>query len=820
MPFPAVVDLNDIAAGDGGFKIQGEEEDDIAGWSISAAGDVNGDELDDLIVGAPYADDCVGAAHIVFGVEGEVLPPLPPSPFAFPAVVHLTDISLGHGGFKIERESGNNVAQDYSVSAAGDINGDGIDDVILGAPFNGSGRDYSGAAYVVFGRVSGFTSPLSLASIATGSGGFKIQGERENDRAGYSVSAAGDVNGDGIGDLIIGAHLARGAERVAGAAYVVFGRTDDFDTLVDLDDIAAGTGGFKILGEERGDRAGVDVSSAGDVNADGIDDLVLAASPRFTSAAYVVFGSAEDVANPIDLADIAAGRGGFKIQSETVLGGSFGLTVSAAGDINNDGIDDLILGDENAGRPDNDYLQGAAYVVFGRAAGFGSPVDLDAIAAGTGGFKILGENEFDLAGRSVSAAGDVDGDGIDDLIVGSPRNDRGGNDAGAAYVVFGRGDGFPAAIDLTSIAAGVGGFKIHGENPGDFAGTSVSAAGDVNGDGFDDVIVGAPQPLYATDAFTGAAGAAYVVFGQPDGLVGPVDLDEIAAGIGGFKIEGENRAGYTGFSVSAAGDLNGDGIDDLAVGSETGAAYVIFGRLDNRVVFADGDGDAVLRGGGNHDTLYGNGGNDRLFGLSGNDSLGGGEGQDSLIGDKDNDRLFGGNDADRLYGGAGNDAMLAGRDHDRMNGGSGGDRLFGQTGDDLISGAAGDDTVYGGAGNDKLHGSNGDDTLTGGAGIDVLAGGAGADAFVYTSLADRGDRIVGFEPGPDGDAIDLSRLLRGFTANADAAGFVNLGEQNSHTYIQVDPDGGGDRFVDLVILEFVTGLSLEQLAADGNLVLG
>ena len=143
-------------------------------------------------------------------------------------------------------------------------------------------------------------------------------------------------------------------------------------------------------------------------------------------------------------------------------------------------------------------------------AGIPFPNTIDLAALGANGFKIRGENPGDWAGSSVSVAGDVNGDGIADLIVGADLNDGGGNAAGAAYVVFGSDQGFPALVDLAAVAQGQGGFKIQGENAGDRAGRSVSAAGDVNGDGIADLIVSAN----GNDSGGTDAGAAYVVFGS------------------------------------------------------------------------------------------------------------------------------------------------------------------------------------------------------------------------------------------------------------------------------------------------------------------
>ncbi|MBL8582792.1 MAG: FG-GAP repeat protein, partial [Rhizobiaceae bacterium] len=425
IPAPQSIDLDDIAGGSGGFKIIGENAGDYAGHRVSSAGDVNGDGLGDLIVGA-YANgaggDDAGAAYLVFGAATS------------PASIDLDDIAAGIGGFRIIGEYPYDYAG-YSVSSVGDINGDGFDDLVVGAYANDAGSYDAGAAYVVFGAA---TSPASvnLDDIAAGNGGFKIIGENAGDYAGWSVSSAGDVNGDGFGDLIVGAQLSPTGGLNAGAAYLVFGAATS-PASIDLDDIAAGIGGFRIIGEYPYDYAGYSVSSAGDVNGDGFDDLIVGAygndgGGTGAGAAYVVFGAATSPAS-VNLDDIAAGNGGFKIIGETINNFA-GWSVSSAGDVNGDGFDDLIVG--AYGNDAGGSYAGAAYLIFGTQT---SPVsiDLNDIAAGNGGFKITGENAEDYAGQSVSSAGDVNGDGFDDLIVGAFANDAGGNDAGAAYTIYG-----------------------------------------------------------------------------------------------------------------------------------------------------------------------------------------------------------------------------------------------------------------------------------------------------------------------------------------------------------------------------------------------
>ncbi|CAO4135185.1 VCBS domain-containing protein [Methylorubrum extorquens] len=218
-----------------------------------------------------------------------------------------------------------------------------------------------------------------------------------------------------------------------------------------------------------------------------------------------------------------------------------------------------------------------------------APIELSDVAAGKGGFKIKGEATQDLAGLSVSGAGDVNGDGVTDFLVGARYNDSNGlGDNGAAYVVFGQKDlASTGGINLTDVAAGKGGFRIKGEASNDSAGISVSGAGDVNGDGVADLIVGAYNNGSNGQTYNGAA---YVVFGQK-GLAstGGIDLADVAAGKGGFKIKGEATGDSTGYVVSEAGDVNGDGVADILVGapyadsngqSNNGAAYVVLGQHD------------------------------------------------------------------------------------------------------------------------------------------------------------------------------------------------------------------------------------------------
>jgi len=473
---PDGLELGDVEQRLGnGFALRGASEFDQMGTSVARAGDINGDGIDDLLLGAPGANAGRSNVYVVFGkpdrLDIQLASADSEQPSGFAILATLSTDLVG-----------------TAVASAGDVNGDGLDDVIIGATGAGAGR---GSAYVVLGKPDQLN--VALASLeSSGAGGYALHGASELDDAGFSVSGAGDVNGDGLGDLIVGAP---GASRSAGSAYVVWGNKDGAGIeLASLD--AGATSGFVIRGALPGDQAGFSVSGAGDVNGDGLGDLVVGARGRNGSvgAAYVVWGRRDSLG--VDLASLESeAGGGFAIHG--VAEEQFaGATVAGVGDVNGDGLDDVIVG-----APGASASIGAAYVVFGKQDGRAAALARSGAAA-TGGFAIRGEAEYDHAGHSVAGAGDVNGDGLDDVIVG-----HFGESVSQAYLVFGQRES--PDLELARLAGDPArGLVIRARPapPDDQTGVVVAGAGDVNADGLDDLIIGDLGVETAT-------GEAYVLFG-------------------------------------------------------------------------------------------------------------------------------------------------------------------------------------------------------------------------------------------------------------------------------------------------------------------
>ena len=614
-----------------------------------------------------------------------------------------------------------------SVSNVGDVDGDGREDAAVGA----------GDEYGEDGEVR-----VILAGDAPGVRGFRIVGAETDENFEAPVSA-GDLNGDGLGDIAVS---------LGSNAAVVFGRRTPRD--VDLDrpeqrDLLIRDAGYLPL------------ASLGDVNGDGVDDLLAGGEggddERFDgerrspvrSRAAIVFG-APGIGGEIDPRKL-----GDRGQLLLAPRGEQAVFGAGAGDVDGDGLGDLVLGSPLNGSVDEDgawkALRGVAYVVYGRR----SPgvIDLANSAAGATRMSIKG---IGYLGLSVAGPGDMNGDGLADVAVGAPLLSGLAPGAGGAFVVFGD-RGRPATVDLDAL--GAAGITLRGTQRRGSAGFGLTPAGDIDGDGRRDLLVGEPAFADLAEIDDPGAGAAHVVFG---GEAGTVDL-----GGGGDRTLALRGARSDAVGVSQAGDvdLDGDGRRELLL-ARPGACLV--GRLDEGDVLAvellgPAPTPAAGVGGAGGDRLAGGPVGDSLSGLGGADDLRGRDGHDCVEGGEDADRVRGGLSGDVLFGGLGADALFGDSGCDRIFGGEGDDVIvagpeqvplaaalrapIGARDRDTVDAGAGDDQVTGGSDRDDLDGADGDDRLSSGSASDEIEGGAGRDRI------DGGSGSDGLDAGPGDDVI-------------------------------------------------------------------
>jgi hypothetical protein len=363
----------------------------MAGSSVAGAGDVNGDGLADLVVGAPFAGNrrraFSGSVYVVFGKRS-----------AGPVDLGR----LGSRGFRIDGPR-RDAAAGYAVAGPGDVDGDGRSDVLVSA-----GIVQRAAVYVVRGKAG--SAPVDLKRL--GRRGFVIRGGRGLLDSGAAVSGAGDFNGDGVADIAVGAPQSGTPTRDgAGFAFVVFGGADRGTVALD----ALGTRGVRITGEHEFANLGEALAPLGDVNGDGRGDLLVGASQvstldrSYAGAAYVVFGRQVgdvDLLRPADAAYRILGPPAGDGQARA------GVSVAAVPDVNGDGRTDMLIGAPGAGRgcsPD----EGAAYVVFSPPG----PTAIDLGALGAAGYAISGGRPDAGAGAGVASAGDWNRDGRGDAFV-------------------------------------------------------------------------------------------------------------------------------------------------------------------------------------------------------------------------------------------------------------------------------------------------------------------------------------------------------------------------------------------------------------------
>ncbi|MBN1900665.1 FG-GAP repeat protein [Candidatus Sumerlaeota bacterium] len=481
------------------WEKEGGATDEYLGYSVSGAGDVDGDAYADVIIGAPgFSNEQV--------IEGA-------------AIVYYSSASGLSASPDWMVES--NHAGEYfgnSVSTAGDMDGDGFADVIVGAYSYTCGETDEGAVYVFKGDQYGLKTSWHS----------RWEPNQANANYGYCVSFAGDVNGDGLSDVIVGALAYDSGQTDEGKCFLYYGEREMPESI----------SSWTKESDQANSEFGQTVACAGDINGDGYSDVILAA-PYYDNGEinegriYVYLGQVND-----ELMDIP-----FITLEGNEDYANFGYSVACAGDVNNDGFDDIIVG-----APGHTSYTGKAFIYGGSSGAMsGTPI-----------WEKSGPAASSRFGMSVAWAGDVNGDGYSDVIIGAPYYS---NSRGQAQVYWGGSEALGANPMWT----------FTGIQAGDYFGNSVASAGDVNGDGFSDVIVGAPEYTNGQDI----EGAVYVFHGSINGVHTTAD----------WKTESDQFDAMFGDSVSSAGDVNGDGYSDVIIGApyyscgETneGSAFVFLG---------------------------------------------------------------------------------------------------------------------------------------------------------------------------------------------------------------------------------------------------
>jgi hypothetical protein len=543
--------------------------DGLGAFSIANIGDLNDDGVIDIAVPAAGNDQTYtdsGAIHLFFmNTDGSV-----------DSTVQINDATTNGPSL-------DNWTYMYAVAGLGDLNDDGVEDILMGSPGGYAGAYNYGAAHIAFMNTDGSVdSTIRIDHNTTNAPPLGSPNRHYNDWFGVAVANVGDLDGDGITDIAVGAHISDYAGTDRGAVYVMFlnedGSVKGFSRIDD-----ASTNGPVLT---NADQFGLGLAGIGDLNGDGVLDIAAGANGddaggSSRGAIHILF------LNPLTVTvseDAPTFLSTVEINDETangpVLSDSdwFGYASANIGDLNDDGVNDIVVGavhDDNGGTS-----RGAVHILFMNTDGsVDSTVEIN---DGTSNGPVLSDD--DLFGISVAGLGDLNADGVEDIAVGASGDDEGGTGRGAVHILFLNTDGsVDSTVEINSSTTN-GPSLSNGDG---FSGTSVANIGDLNDDGVIDLAVGAS----GNDQTYTDSGAIHLFFMNTDGSVdSTVQINDATA-------NGPSLSNYTYLStVTSLGDLNSDGVEDLLMGSPAGyAGYYAYGAVHIAFMNTNGSIDSTVR---------------------------------------------------------------------------------------------------------------------------------------------------------------------------------------------------------------------------------
>jgi hypothetical protein len=423
-----------------------------------------------------------------------------------------------------------------------DVNGDGYDDLLISAFYNDEGGHEAGQTYLIFGKSIGFSNDISLSNANA-----SFWGEASDDYSGGSIASAGDVNGDGYGDFLISATGNDDNGTGTGAAYLIFGKAGGWKKDFNLSQAPV-----EFHGEKEDNYLGTALAGGGDVNGDGFDDFLITSWGNDEAAidagkVYLFFGGNRNWPTDINVSDANAS---FLGENKNDRAGS---TVIIPGDLNGDGFDDMVIAAPIAQVMGIAY--GRIYIIFGKAGGWNKGTSLSKADASYKGNALS-------SGEYMAGAGDANKDGYNDFLISS---------GGRAYLIFGRNSNWKKDVTLNNTNSNASFYWIHTPGGVPWSFFSLAGVGDVNGDGYDDLL------------FVDSNLIADLFLGKKSGWAKDTPLTNANAS---FVAE----LGYGIFTVGGKGDVNGDGYDDVILGSptngevnwESGETYLVFPDLNSK----------------------------------------------------------------------------------------------------------------------------------------------------------------------------------------------------------------------------------------------